>query len=93
VAATLNAQLHAARVELEAERTESVQLKRQVEATTSELAKRVDALQTVRRAVTFEESSGRTLQPLRVLTRSASALSKPAATPVGLPLVEEVQRR
>ena len=35
VAATLNAQLHAARVELEAERTQSVQLKRQVKAATS----------------------------------------------------------
>jgi hypothetical protein len=63
IAATLNAQLHAARVELEAERTETVRLKRQVESTTSELAKLVDALQTVRRAVTFEESSGRTPHP------------------------------
>ena len=62
-AATLNAQLHAARVELDAERTQSVQLKRQVEAEISERAKLVDALQTVRRAVSFEESSGRTPQP------------------------------
>lgn len=60
VAATLNAQLHAARVELDAERTQSLQLKRQFEAVTSERAKLVDALQAVRRAVTFEESGGRT---------------------------------
>ena len=56
IAATLNAQLQAARVELGSERTQSVQLKRQVEAVTSERAKLVEALQTVRRAVTFEES-------------------------------------
>ena len=56
VAATLNAQLHAVRVALEAERAQSVQLKRQIEAVTSERAKLVDALQTVRRVVTFEET-------------------------------------
>ena len=63
VAASLNAQLHAVRVELDAERTQSVQLKRQVEAVTSERMKLVDALQTVRRAVTFEETSQLTSGP------------------------------
>ena len=63
VEASLNAQLHAARVELDAERTQSVQLKRQVEAVTFERAKLVEALQTVRRAVTFEETSHLTSGP------------------------------
>ena len=53
VAGALKAQLHTAHAELEAERTESVQLKRQLEAVTSERAKLLDALQTVRQAVTF----------------------------------------
>ena len=79
VAATLNAQLHAAQVDLEAERSESVELKRQVEATTSELAKLVDALQTVRRAVTFEELSGRTPPPTSDEADAVGLSDTPAA--------------
>jgi hypothetical protein len=79
VAATLNAQLHTARVELEAERTQSVQLKRQLEAVTSERAKLVDALQTVRLAVTFEETPQPTTDPDAVDVNQTPAARTPAA--------------
>ena len=84
VAATLNAQLHTARVELEAERTQSVQLKRQVEAVTSERAKLVDALRTVRLAVTFEETPQPTTDPDAVgheVNQTPAALSPAARAP------------
>ena len=94
LAATFNAQLHAARVELEAERTQSVQLKQQLEAATFERAKLVDALQTVRRAVTFEEWSAPTPPPtlgpdavvlganqVPTAPTPATPAAKPAATP------------
>jgi len=94
LAATFNAQLHAARVELEAERTQSVQLKQQLEAARFERAKLVDALQTVRRAVTFEEWSAPTPPPtlgpdavglganqVPTAPTPATPAAKPAATP------------
>jgi hypothetical protein len=85
VAATLNAQLHSARVELEAERTQSAELKRQVDAATSERAKLLDALQTVRRAVTFEESGERTPQPTSRPGAVGLGAKTPAATTPATP--------
>jgi hypothetical protein len=96
VAASLNAQLHAVRLELEAERTQSVQLKRQIEAATAERAKLVDALQTVRRAVTFEETSHLTSGPDaagRGANQTAAAPTPASRTPKAAeaPLPEEAQ--